>query len=92
MKKRKFLPLGIVIAVIVAISILATIQNFQKSIPQIISDDPETDDSINVNLDSNVDSPALNDSSPQQEQNFWIDEEGKKHYTIKVGDSPQLED
>ena len=92
MKKRKFLPLGIVIAVIVAISILAIIQNFQKSIPPIISDDPETDDSINVNLDSNVDSPALNDSSPQQEQNFWIDEDGKKHYTIKVGDSPQLED
>jgi hypothetical protein len=92
MKKRKFLPLGIVIAVIVAISILAIIQNFQKSIPPIISDDPEIDDSINVNLDSNVDSPALNDSSPQQEQNFWIDEDGKKHYTIKVGDSPQLED
>ena len=92
MKKSKFLPLGIVIAVIVAISILATIQNFQKSIPPIISDDPETDDSINVNLNSNVDSPALNDSSTQQEQNFWIDEDGKKHYTIKVGDSPQLED
>jgi hypothetical protein len=39
-----------------------------------------------------MDSPAVKDSSPQQEQDFWTDENGKKHYTIKVGDSPQLED
>ena len=92
MKKRKFLPLGIVIAVIVAISILAIIQNFQKSIPPIISDDPETDDSVNVNLDSNGDSPALNASSPQQEQNFWIDEDGTNTSPLTIGASPQLED
>ena len=91
MKKRKILTGGIIIAVIMSISILAIIQNFQKNTPPIISDDPETGEAINVNLGSNVDSPGLNDSSTQ-EQNFWTDEEGKGHYTIKAGDSPQLED
>jgi cytoskeletal protein RodZ len=92
MKKRKLLTWGIIIAVIVSISLLAIIQNYQKNSPPGILDNPDADDTANVNLNSNVDSPALNDSSPQQEQNFWIDEDGKKHYTIKVGDSPQLED
>ena len=91
MKKRKILTGGIIIAVIMSISILAIIQNFQKNTPPIILDGPEIEEAVNVNLGSNVDSPGLNDSSTQ-EQNFWTDEEGKKHYTIKVGDSPQLED
>jgi glucan-binding YG repeat protein len=92
MTKGKILTWGIIIAVIVSISILAITQNYQKSIPPAISDNPETDDAVNVNLDSNADSPTISDSSPQQEQNFWIDENGTRHYTIEATDSPQLED
>jgi len=92
MKKGRILTWGVVIVVILSISTLAITQNSQKNTPPIILDNPETVDSGNVNLDSNFDSPTLNDSSAQQELDFWTDEDGNKHYTIEAGDSPSLED
>ena len=92
MKKGKILTLGIVIAVIVSISILATSQNYQTNTQQPILDNPETVDMAGMNLNSNVDSPTLDDSSPQEGAEFWIDEDGSKHYTITARDSPTLEE
>ena len=92
MKKGKILTLGIVIAVIVSISILATSQNYQTNTQPSISDNPATDDMAGMNLNSNVDSPTLNDSSPQEGAEFWTDEDGNKHYTITARDSPTLEE
>jgi hypothetical protein len=92
MTKGKILTWGIIIAVIVSISILAIIQNFQINPQPIISDNLETEDKANVSLGSNADSPTISDSSPQQEQNFWIDENGKKHYTIEASDSPTIDE
>jgi hypothetical protein len=91
MTKGKIMTLGIIIAVIVSISILAIIQNYQTNPQPIILDNPEADDTANVSLGSNADSPTISDSSPQQEQNFWIDENGTRHYTIEAIDSPTTE-
>ncbi len=92
MKKGRILIGGIVIAIIVSISILATNQNFQTNTQSVILDSPESSDVANVNLSPDADSPTLNDSSPQEGAEFWTDEEGNKHYTITARDSPTLEE
>jgi len=91
MKNVKILAGGIIIAIIVSISILATSQDYQNNTQPAIMDNPETGDMAGVSLNSN-DSPTLNDSSSPQGQEFWIDDDGNKHYTITARDSPTLED
>ena len=91
MKNVKILAGGIIIAIIVSISILATSQDYQNNTQPAIMDNPETDDMAGVSLNSN-DSPTINDSSSPQGQEFWIDDDGNKHYTITARDSPTLED
>jgi len=92
MKKGKILTGGIIIAIVVSISILATSQDYQTNTQPAIIDNPETGDIAGVSLNSNVDSPTINDSSSPQGQEFWIDDDGNKHYTITASDSPTLED
>lgn len=92
MKKGKIIIGGIVVAIIVSISILATSQNYQNNAQSAILDNPETNDIADVSLNSNVDSPTLTDSSPQEGAEFWTDEEGNRHYTITARDSPTLEE
>jgi len=91
MKNVKILAGGIIIAIIVSISILATSQDYQNNTQPAIIDNPETDDMAGVSLNSN-DSPTINDSSLPQGQEFWIDDDGNRHYTITARDSPTLED
>ena len=91
MKNVKILAGGIIIAIIVSISILATSQDYLNNTQPAIMDNPETDDMAGVSLNSN-DSPTINDSSSPQGQEFWIDDDGNKHYTITARDSPTLED
>jgi len=91
MKKVKILIAGIIIAIVVSISILATSQNYQTNTQPAIIDNPETEDMAGVSLNSN-DSPTLSDSSSPQGQEFWIDDDGNRHYTITASDSPTLED
>jgi len=91
MKNVKILAGGIIIAIIVSISILATSQDYLNNTQPAIMDNPETGDMAGVSLNSN-DSPTLNDSSSPQGQEFWIDDDGNKHYTITARDSPTLED
>lgn len=92
MKKAKIIIGGIVVAIIVSISILATSQNYQNNAQSAILDNPETNDIADVSLNSNVDSPTLKDSSPQEGAEFWTDEDGNRHYTITARDSPTLEE
>ena len=87
----KILAGGIIIAIIVSISILATSQDYLNNTQPAIMDNPETDDMAGVSLNSN-DSPTINDSSSPQGQEFWIDDDGNRHYTITARDSPTLED
>lgn len=92
MKNVKILAGGIIVAIVVSISILATSENYQTNTQPAIMDNPETEDMAGVSLNSNVDSPTINDSSSPQGQEFWIDDDGNKHYTITARDSPTLED
>ncbi len=92
MKKGKILIGGIIIAIIASISILATSPDYQKNTQPAILDNPETDDMAGLSLNSNADSPALNDSSSSEELEFWTDEEGIRHYTITARDSPSMEE
>ncbi len=84
--------MAIVVAVIVSISVLATIQNFQTNPQPAIIDDLETGDMAGVSISPDADSPMLSDASLQQGAEFWTDENGTRHYTITAGDSPSLED
>ena len=84
--------LAVVIAVIVSISILATSQNYLENTRPGIIDNAETDDIAGVSLNPDADSPTLNDTSSQQGAEFWIDENGTRHYIITARDSPTMED
>lgn len=84
--------LAVVIAVIVSISILATSQNYLENTQPAIIDNAETDDMADVSLNPDADSPTLDDTSSQQEAEFWIDENGTRHYTITARDSPTMEE
>ncbi len=92
MKKGKILMLAVVIAVIVSISILATSQNYLENTQPAIIDNAETDDMAGVSLNPDADSPTLDDTSSQQEVEFWIDENGTRHYIITARDSPTMEE
>jgi len=80
--------LAVVIAVIVSISILATSQNYLENTKPAIIDNAEPDDMAGVSLNPDADSPTLNDTSSQQGAEFWIDENGTRHYIITATDSP----
>ncbi len=56
MKKGKILMMAIVVAVIVSISVLATIQNFQTNPQPAIIDDLETGDMAGVSISPVADS------------------------------------
>jgi len=92
MKKGKILMLAVVIAVIVSISILATSQDYLENTKPAIIDNVETDDMAGVSLNPDADSPTLNDTSSQQGAEFWIDENGTRHYIITARDSPTIEE
>jgi len=64
-------------------------------IPPIIQDQPEIGDQVELNVGTSlVDEPNLADStvfSNQSGYDFYIDENGTKHYTIQVVDKPDIE-
>ena len=92
MKKAKILIGGIIIAAIVSIAVLGTSQEYQKNTQPVIMDNPVPNDTANVNLNPDADSPTLNDSASPQGAEFWTDEDGNKHYTIIARDSPSMEE
>jgi len=64
-------------------------------IPPIIQDQPKIEDQFQSNIGISVkDTPNLADSevsSNQTEYDFYVDEEGVKHYIVNLVDTPDIE-
>ena len=74
---------GIVIGIIIVIVAVYALNQDQPSISNETPSEIVQDSSVAIS-----DSAALN----QNNQDFEIDEDGTKRYTISVGDNPSLED
>jgi hypothetical protein len=90
LKIKSIIVIGSIVAVVLLITLLPTK-------PSDVS--PEMGDFVDVREETKVelgmkteDSPQIGDSTEISETNFYIDENGTKHYVIEAEDSPILGD
>ena len=85
--------ISIIVVLVVSIAFLSTTQQFEESMrPTIESDLTIHDDtSLSLNYD---DTPLVSDSESTvgSDVTVTVDEDGKKQYTIEVGDTPSIQE
>jgi len=87
------------IAIVAGIAIVLILVVFLPikpgGMPPIIQDQPQVEDKVQLNVETTViDKPNMTDSvvsSNQGEYDFYIDEEGVKHYIINLRDTPDIQ-
>ena len=91
MKIKGIVVIGIIIAIIAIVIILP--QNNEKLAPQM-GDTITASDQAEVELGMNSsDSPSISDSANvESDADFYIDENGVKHYIIEAKDKPVIGD
>ncbi len=85
----------VVVGIVIVISLVVFLPLKPGEVPPIIQDQPKVEDQAQLNVGTSVkDEPNLTDStisSNQAENDFYIDEEGIKHYVVNVVDTPDIE-
>ncbi len=88
--------IAVVAGIIIVIAVVVFLPLKPGEIPPIIQDQLKVEDHAQLNTGTTLkDEPNLVDSaisSNQSEYDFYIDEEGVKHYVISVGDKPDIKD
>ena len=92
MKISKIIVVGFIsiMSIVVVFSFLG-----ESNVPEI-QDTIDTSDSVKINLSPNDDNLdvkdsaniELNDNTPS----YWVDEDGKKHYTLSAADTPTIQE
>ena len=87
--------IAVVVGIIIVITLVVLLPLKPGGVPPIIQDQPELEDKAQVNVETSVtDELDLADpevSSNEEEVNYYIDEEGIKHYIISAVDTPDFE-
>ena len=95
MSKFKLNVKGVaIIAGIIAIIVVVALLPMNSSVPSApITDIADVKESVEVGIESK-EAPTVSDSVQAQNEgeplNYYIDENGIKHYTISVEDSPMV--
>ena len=88
--------IAVVAGIIIVIAVVVFLPLKPGEIPPIIQDQLKVEDHAQLDVETTLkDEPNLVDSaisSNQSEYDFYIDEEGVKHYVISVGDKPDIKD
>lgn len=85
----------VVIAVVITVILVVVLLPVKSSIqPAPITDITEVKDSTEIGINPQVETPTISDSVEVQKaaegENYYTDEDGKKHYSISVEDSPDI--
>ena len=88
------------IAIVAGIAIVLILVVFLPikpgGMPSIIQDQPQVKDQAQLDIGTTiVDKPNLTDSAVSSNQtgyDFYVDEDGTKHYTINAVDTPIIDD
>jgi len=87
--------IAVVASIVIVIAVVVFLPLKPGEVPPIIQDQPKVEDQAQLNVGTTVkDEPNLTDSaisSNQAENDFYIDEEGNKHYVISAVDTPDIE-
>ena len=87
--------IAVVVGIVIVIAVVVFLPLKPGEVPPIIQDQPKVEDQAQLNFGATIkDEPNLTDSavsSNQTEYDFYIDEEGIKHYVISVVDTPDIE-
>ncbi len=86
--------IAVVAGIIIVLGVVVFLPLKPGGIPPIIQDQPKIEDQSQSNIGISVkDAPNLADSavsSNQTEYDFYVDEEGIKHYIVNVVDTPDF--
>ncbi len=87
--------IAVIAGIIIVLGVVVFLPLKPGGIPPIIQDQPKIEDQSQSNIGISVkDAPNLADSavsSNQTEYDFYVDEEGIKHYIINAVDTPDIE-
>ena len=87
--------IAVVVFIAIVIGAVAFLPLKPGGIPPIIQDQPKVEDQAQSNIGTTiVDTPKLADSAVSSNQtgyDFYVDEEGAKHYIVNVVDTPDIE-
>ncbi len=87
--------IAVIAGIVIVLGIVVFLPLKPGGIPPIIQDQPKIEDQSQSNIGISVkDAPNLADSavsSNQTEYDFYVDEEGIKHYIINAVDTPDIE-
>ncbi len=87
--------IAVVVGIVIVTAVVVFLPLKPGEVPPIIQDQPKVEDQAQLNVGTTVkDEPNLTDSaisSNQAENDFYIDEEGNKHYVISAVDTPDIE-
>ncbi len=88
--------IAVVAGIIIVIGAVAFLPINPGGIPPIIQDQPKIEDQFQSDIGISVqDAPNLADSTVSSNQtgyDFYVDEEGTKHYIVNLVDTPVLKD
>ena len=87
--------IAVIAGIVIVLGLVVFLPLKPGGIPPIIQDQPKIEDQSQSNIGISVkDAPNLADSavsSNQAEYDFYVDEEGIKHYIINAVDTPDIE-
>ncbi len=87
--------IAVVAGIVIVLGLVAFLPLKPGEIPPIIQDQPKMEDKFQSNIEISVkDAPNLADSTLSSNQtgyDFYIDEEGVKHYIVNIVDTPDIE-
>lgn len=85
----------VIACIIIVITLVIFLPLKPGGVPPIIHDQPKLEDKAQLNVETTVnDKPNLTDSadsSNEAEVEYYVDEEGIKHYIIRAADTPDIE-
>jgi len=87
--------IAVVVGIVIVIGAVAFLPINPGGIPPIIQDQPKMEDQSQSDIGISVqDAPNLADSEVSSNQtgyDFYVDEEGAKHYIVNLVDTPDIE-
>ncbi len=87
--------IAVVAGIVIVLGVVVFLPLKPGGIPPIIQDQPKIEDQLQSDIGISVqDAPNLADSAVSSNQtgyDFYVDEEGAKHYIVNVVDTPDIE-
>lgn len=93
MNPKGIIIIGIIVVLVVGTAFLSSTEQFEDSMTPTIKTDLTVQDDISLSL-TYPDTPSVSHSNSVEDSDVTVtvDEDGKKQYTIEVGDTPSIQE